>query len=114
VSANGKDLFVADYKNHCIRKIAVASRQVTTIAGRGGVKGHQDGHAIEQAQFARPSSVCTGQHGVFVVDHGNHAIRCVRWSGQVITVAGVPEEKGHADGPLRSAKFNHPYDLQVM
>ncbi|MBK7056553.1 MAG: hypothetical protein IPH52_16200 [Leptospiraceae bacterium] len=36
VTSNGKDLFIADSSNHCIRKYEIATGNVTTVAGLCG------------------------------------------------------------------------------
>ncbi len=67
-------LYVTDRKNHCIRKINLHTRLVTTIAGRLHA-GATDGFG-SQAQFDHPRGIsCDEQGDLYVADAGNQAIR---------------------------------------
>jgi sugar lactone lactonase YvrE len=75
VSADGH-VFVADWGNHCIRRIDPAG-QVTTVAG-AALAGAADGPGAE-ARFSGPRSLCFGPQGeLFVADQLNHSIRRIR------------------------------------
>ena len=95
-------LYVADSRNHRIRRIT-PSGTTTTLAG--STPGYKDGAAGE-AQFYLPCGVATAPDGtVYVADTGNHRIRRIK-DGQVTTLAGsLP---GLADGRGSSVKFNLP------
>jgi sugar lactone lactonase YvrE len=80
--------------------------QVTTLAGRPGCRGHQDGEA-GQACFNRPMDVVAGLDGVvYVADGGNCCIRMIK-DGVVSTLAGRPED-GFQDGKGDRALFGNP------
>jgi uncharacterized repeat protein (TIGR02543 family) len=67
------NLYVADYKNHRIRKISPQG-VVTTIAG-SGEDGYADGTGTA-AQFSSPSSVAVdGSGNLYVADFNNNRIR---------------------------------------
>lgn len=71
------NVFVADSGNHTIRKIVVASAQVTTLADSPLTAGSSDGTG-PHARFDRPTGiVCDDQGNLFVADAGNHTIRKV-------------------------------------
>ena len=77
--------FVADERNHVIRKITPAG-QVSTIAG-SGVAGLQDGAALK-AQFNSPSAIAIDKAGnLYVVETVNNAVRKVSAAGTVTTLA---------------------------
>ena len=102
---------VADYGNHRIRKIAVADRTVTTLAG-SGTAGHQDG-AGAQAEFYHPLGVAVdGDGNVVVADQNNHRVRLVTRAGAVSTLAGSGTV-GSADGQGAAASFNNPNGVAV-
>lgn len=105
-------LFVADSRNHRIRKIS-RDGQVSTVAGGGepdGAGGRADG-AADAARFRFPSGVAVDRDGViYVSDTGNHRICRIR-DGQVTTLAGGTE--GKADGPAPSARFSAPAALAL-
>jgi hypothetical protein len=109
----GGALYVADSRNHRIRKIA-RDGQVTTVAGVGepdGSGGRADGAALGAARFRFPSGVAVDPDGViYVADTGNHRI-CRIEAGQVTTAAGGVQ--GKADGPGADARFNAPAALAL-
>ena len=69
-------VFVADYGNHCIRKITQAG-VVSTLAGR--TSGYKDGTGTD-AQFKNPDGVAVDSSGtVYVADTLNHRIRKIEY-----------------------------------
>lgn len=81
----------------------------------GGKVGYRDGCGRE-ARFSFPSGVVVDSSGtVFVADTGNHRIRKIRSDGTVTTLAGSGKadwfEGDYADGPGKTARFNHPAGL---
>ena len=71
-------LYVADQGDHRIRKIIIATREVTTIAG-SGTPGYKDATGTE-AQFSNPTGVAVDSSGnVYVADANNHRIRKIEY-----------------------------------
>ena len=104
------NLYVADFGNHCLRKITPGGT-VTTFAGTG-VAGFADGGAAT-AQFNGPNRlVVDGQGVVYVSDYDNNRIRKVLPNGTVSTLAGTGQP-GFADGPGQSAQFSGPVGLAL-
>ena len=105
VSQSG-EVFVADWGNNKIK--VIANGKVTTIAGSSS--GFADGPA-STAKFDKPFGVAVDSVGkVYVADLNNSRIRVIS-GGMVSTFAG--SQKGFADGPAASAKFNDPFDVEV-
>ncbi|HEX7500349.1 MAG TPA: hypothetical protein VF524_08585 [Polyangia bacterium] len=99
IAGNG-DLFVADQENHAIRRVALATREVTTLAGTAGVTGSSDGLG-PQAQFVLPWCLASdGASTLFVCDGGNTVRRIDIGMGLVTTVVGSPAGHGVVLGPL--------------
>jgi sugar lactone lactonase YvrE len=108
VDAKGM-VYLADYANHNIRKIA-PDGTVTTLAG-AGTPGYADGKG-NQALFYSPTDIKLGADGLlYVADVSNHRIRAVDADGTVTTVAGGPA--GSLDGPVNAARFSSPYGIAV-
>ena len=107
----GGRLLVADTGNCTIRSID-PSGQVTTIAGRAGQCGFNDGNA-SAAQFAQPSGIETDINGdLYVADRANHVIRRIR-DGFVTTHVGTPLEVGSRNGRGLDAQFSQPFSLAI-
>jgi hypothetical protein len=102
-------LYVADRDNHRIRRIDLATAQVTTVAG--STLGATDGQGTV-AQFNTPWGVAVDGAGtVYVADAGNARIRKIAPGGQVTTVAGSVQ--GFADGTGSAARFATPWSVAV-
>lgn len=68
------NVYVADKKNHCIRKIDTKGN-VTTYAGVPTKEGYKDGMPLE-SQYKEPECITRGPDGgLYVADRGNHLIR---------------------------------------
>ena len=107
------NVYVADTKNHRIRKIS-SSGVVSTLAGNGVSQngreivpgGFKDGTPAIDTQFASPSGVAVDSLGnVYVADTDNHRIRKISSSGVVSTLAGNGVA-GMVDGVGTTAQFN--------
>lgn len=107
-------LLVADNGNHTVRKIALASGAVTTLAGLAGVSGSVDG-AGSAARFSAPFGLAAdGAGNVVVSDSGNSTLRSVVISsGVVTTLAGSAGLSGAADGTASSARFLSPFGVSA-
>lgn len=80
------------------------------IAGNGEA-GFVDG---SDARFNKPIRLAPfGPGKILVADINNHAIRSVTLEGEVVTIAGGPDKKGHQDGPAAEARFESPHGVAV-
>jgi hypothetical protein len=117
VALDGRgNLWVADAKNHTIRRLRLATGVVETVAGRAGASGWVDGRG-DAARFSSPAGIAVetepvaqqlererkGQPppavSVLVADTGNGVVRRVKESGEVETIrAGAASRPGEAGG----------------
>lgn len=101
------NLFVADTRNHTIRKIDAAGN-VTTIAGRPGVCGSADGPGTAAA-FCEPRDIAAdGWGNLYIADTANSTVRMINPKGEVTTLAGLPGQCGQANGASTAARFCSP------
>jgi sugar lactone lactonase YvrE len=83
------NIFVADYSNNRILKIA--GGQVTVLAGNG-VSGFKDANGSD-AEFHGPTGLaCDVTGNVYVADELNELVRKITPAGDVTTIAGDPRE----------------------
>jgi len=110
ISSTGA-LYIADQKNHLIRKLE--NGVVSTLAGSGS-NGAVDGPALS-AKFTEPRGIVFDSDGnLLVSDSNNHLIRLVSLgaSPTVTTIAGTGNG-GYVDGPPLSASFKEPNGIVV-
>lgn len=115
IASNGTHLYIVDSYNHVIRKLALASGSVTTLAGTSGSFGSVDKPGTG-ARFLAPRGATLDHKGVnlFLTDTGNHSIRrIVLATGEVSTLAGNPEHFGLTDGEGFSSRFNEPEGITI-
>jgi hypothetical protein len=100
-------VLVADYGNHCYRRILSNERQqVLTIAGNR-TPGYNDG-GMTVASFNSPWGITSDLNRVvYCTDAVSHRIRRVQ-GGVTTTISGVGGKGSHIDGALAHARFNSP------
>lgn len=115
VAANG-DLYICDSDNHVIRKVAVATGIITTVAGNGNPGYSGNGGPATAAQLKFPEDVAVDGNGdLYIADTQNHVIRKVAAANGIITTVagtGSPGSSG-VPGPALAAKLNSPRGIQV-
>ena len=109
------NVFVADYYNCTIRKIAT-NKVVSTIAGLAGNIGNADG-TNSDARFYYPSDITLDKQGnVYVADAYNSTIRRITPAGTnwvTTTIAGQPQIYGILDGLGTNTLFYVPAGIAV-
>ena len=105
----GGAIFVADCRNHRIRRIKDGT--VTTFSG-SGERGVVD-EVGAAASFCAPYGLALGPGGVlYVADCDGHRVRMISPAGAVTTLAGGGGA-GFADGRGAAARFFHPTGIAV-
>jgi sugar lactone lactonase YvrE len=109
-----RNLFVADYNNHRIRKVSPEGI-ITTVAGNGTQGFSGDGGPATSAELNQPRGVAVDAAGnLFIADAYNFSIRRVSLSGIITTVAGDGTRGFSADGgPATSARLDYPTRVAV-
>jgi len=108
ITTDGTNLYVANTSNNTIRKIVIATRVVTTLAGSTGTPGHADGVGTA-ATFDMPAGITTDGTSLYVTDQMASTVRkIVIATGEVTTLAGSAGTRGHADGTGTTATFHDP------
>lgn len=115
ITTDGVYLYVTDSGNHTVRRIEIATKAVSTVAGTSGIAGSTNG-IQGVARFNIPNRITTDGTSLFLTDFGNRTIRKIDIaSGLVTTLAGAPgplgKDNGTADstdGTGATARFYHP------
>ncbi len=113
------NLYISDQFNDRIRKIAVSTNIITTIAGTGMNGFSGDGGAATSASIQRPIGVSLdSSSNVYFGDYGGYnVIRKITVStGIITTVAGTGSPTGGYNGDniqATAATFNSPTDVIV-
>jgi DNA-binding beta-propeller fold protein YncE len=110
-SPDGSQVAVADYGNHRVRLIAVATQVVTTLAGSGSAT-YADGTGTA-ASIAYLTSVAWSPDGcsIVVADHGTYRVRLIAVATQVVTTLAGSGNLAYADGIGKAASFQTPYGV---
>ncbi len=109
ITTDGTNLYVADQYNHTIRKIVIASGEVTTFAG-SGIAGTVDDPEGTFAQFNQPRGIACDGANLYVTTFGSNMVRKINLATTEVTiVAGDPGSSNEwADGTGMSAQFDEP------
>jgi sugar lactone lactonase YvrE len=107
-------LFVADSGNHAIRRIDLATKAVTTLAGQAGSSDSSDGVG-SAAHFVSPWGLALDGAGQLLVsDSGGPTLRRIDLAGgQVTTLAGTVGRQGVKLGNL-PASLNSPTGVVAL
>jgi len=88
IAADGAgNLYVSDSTNYTIRKVVIATRVVTTLAGSSGTWGSTDATGTN-ALFDGPYGIAFDAGNLYVADLGNHTIRKIVIATRVVTTPG--------------------------
>jgi uncharacterized protein (TIGR03437 family) len=107
--------YIADTRNHRVRRIAAANGSIATAAGKGTDGFSGDGGPAISAELSFPHAVAVDAEGnLYIADTGNSRIRKVTPGGAISTVAGSATAGFAGDGgPATSAQLSSPRGLAV-
>ncbi|MHC5002927.1 MAG: NHL repeat-containing protein, partial [Planctomycetota bacterium] len=115
VDASG-NVYIADKKNHVVRKVDAATGIISVYAGTGTDGYSGDGAAATLADMGEPFGICFDSAGnLYIADRKKHVVRKVNAiSGTISTVAGDGTIGYTGDGgDATAAQLEEPYDVAV-
>lgn len=110
------NVFIADTRNHCIRRIDAATGVVETLAGDGTEGDRGDGGPGSEARFSQPHSIVLDRRGgVLVADTTNHRLRRIDLKTRIVTtLSGDGQRKLPVDGqPAAEVSLFGPRSLAI-
>ncbi|MEZ6135036.1 MAG: hypothetical protein R3C53_09025 [Pirellulaceae bacterium] len=115
IALEGEQLFVADLKNHRIRKVDLRSGKIVTICGTGENKMPTDGGLAIEQSLAGPRSLAVDKDNLWIVlREGNSVWRLDRADDRLYHVAGSGVKGFSGDGQdAKLATFNGPKGIAV-
>lgn len=110
------NLYIVDVLGHRLRKIALSTRIITTVAGNGigGFSG--DGGQATAAQVWGPQGICTDTAGnIYFGDVLNRRVRKITVSTGIITTIAGNGSMGYSGdgGSATNARFHYPTGLLI-
>jgi sugar lactone lactonase YvrE len=108
------NMFIADFGNNRVRRVAAGTGIISTVAGRGIPTSDGDGGPATAAGLHGSTSVAVDAAGhLYVTDYGAHRVRRVDGAtGIISTVAGVGVGGFSGDGgPASAAALHGPESL---
>lgn len=110
--SDGTNLYVSDGGNARIRKIVLATKDVTTFAG--STYGHTDGVGTA-AKFKSPSGMASDGTNLYIADESDYVIRKIEIAtATVTTLAGDFNAYGYTDGVGTAATFSGPNGIELV
>ncbi len=104
------NLYIADTKNHRIRRVSAFSGNIYTVAGTGDAGDTGDGGDADEAELDEPYGVLRdSSFTVYIADTRNHKIRRVNIYGNISTFVGG---EGDGDGGAATlARLDQPHGI---
>lgn len=112
----GGNLFVADFFNQRVRRVAASNGNITTVAGTGTAGFNGDNIAANTAQLNDPFGVAADAAGnFFIAEFSGHRVRRVDAGTQnITTVAGTGAAGFNGDGiAANTAQLSAPTGVDV-
>lgn len=109
ITTDSTYLYVVDTGNFKIRKIAMATGIVTTLAG-SGLYGSADGIGA-MASFSYPQGITSSAAYLYVADSYSHKIRRIEIATSIVTTLAGSGSRGSVDGIRAAASFYHPNSI---
>lgn len=116
LAVDANSLYIADTQNYRVRKIAIATGLITTVAGNGTQSFSGDGGLATAASIDSPTGLAIDSAGdLSIADTHNHRIRRIAAAtGIITTIAGTGAEAFTGDNAdAKAASLALPHGLSI-
>ncbi|KUN81587.1 NHL domain-containing thioredoxin family protein [Streptomyces griseoruber] len=112
---DGSSVVVADTVNHALRRLDLATGEVTTLAGTGKQwwQGSPTSGPAREIDLSSPWDVAVFDGRVWIAMAGVHQLWAYDPAGRTVAVAAGTTNEGLVDGPVAEAWFAQPSGLAV-
>ena len=112
--ASNGNLYIADSRNHVIRKVDMTSGNISTFAGNN-IRGYAgDGGPATNASLHTPNNVYLTSSGILYIVDSSHTVRAVGTNDTITTVAGTGLPGYYGDGGAATlAKMTLPDGITI-
>jgi DNA-binding beta-propeller fold protein YncE len=113
LSPDGNTLYVADTRNHAVRAVDLATKEVSTVAGTGrrlNAYPGADAPALETS-LASPWGLVVHEGSLYIAMAGTHQLWAMDLAGGTIAIFAGSGREGIADGPRLQATLAQPSGL---
>jgi len=109
------NLYIADYNNHRVRMVVLATGVISTVAGNGNVNWSGDTGIATQIPMDVYDIAVDSSENVYIADFLNSRIRKVSpAAGTVSTIAGIANPGDAGDGgPAAQAALDGPIGISI-
>jgi len=109
------NIYINDYRNNRIRKVAAGTGIITAFAGTGANGFSGDGLDAVDAEFGGDIGYLAldGDGNLYIPDYNNHRIRKVTASTGIITTVAGTGVSATTDGPVATAELNGPWAVET-
>jgi hypothetical protein len=112
ITTDGTNLYVTEYTNNKVRKIVIATGEVSVFAGPAAgttTSGDVEGTGIT-ARFNRPKGITSDGTNLYLVDQSNHKVKKIVIATGAVSILAGPAAgtttTGDVDGTGTNARFN--------
>ncbi|MFZ5351491.1 MAG: hypothetical protein ACOZCL_02070 [Bacillota bacterium] len=115
INKKTNDIYLADYFNHCIRKIDFKTGIISTVAGNGKEGYIGDGMDALDSSLSRPVAVYFDKNdNLYIAESGNSCIRFVRHkTNKIYTLVGDGEYGIGSSGKAANFRLANPNGIAI-
>ena len=109
------NIYIADTRNHRVRRINVRTGEIETIAGTGKAGFANDGGNANMAELNGPTALAFDNIGnLYIADTGNQRIRLLDIKGYLHTIAGNGRRGYEGEGArAKNTALNNPAGVAI-